>query len=222
MRLGTWSNQGSMCRGGAGRLGTPVSNPHSAAAVSAQRAASGRRKPCGTRLHAHPERPGLPRQRLQAGTKARGRAASPQRPLRASGQSQEKEDEGPQGNQDAVPALLERKAQPLRARGAGVREEPETPARRAPRATPGAGWLSGSHPEGPPRRGESQRPSPRQGSPAYLAESCAPCCPSLRRGAALAAARSGRTEANYAVGRGPGPGSGSLTSRLQGEPAGDS
>lgn len=82
------------------------------------------------------------------------------------------------------------------------------------------GWLSGSHPAGPLGRGEPQRPPPGQGSPAYLAGSCARCCPSLGRGAALAAARSGCTEANNAVGRGPGPGSGSGASRLHGRAGG--
>ena len=76
------------------------------------------------------------------------------------------------------------------------------------------GWLSGSHPAGTLGRREPQRPPPGQGSPAYLAGSGAPCCPSLRRGAASAAARSGRTEASNAVGRAPGPGSGSGASRL--------
>lgn len=60
----------------------------------------------------------------------------------------------------------------------------------------------------------------RQGSPAYLAGSCARCCPSLRRGAALVTGRSGCPEANYPLGRGPGPGSGSGASRLHGRAGG--
>lgn len=66
--------------------------------------------------------------------------------------------------------------------------------------------------------GERSTPAPasRAGLPAYLAGSCAPCCPSRLRGAALAAARSGRTNANCAVGRGPGPRSGRGASRLHG------
>ncbi|KAB1260116.1 hypothetical protein Cadr_000025753 [Camelus dromedarius] len=199
---------------GGWELGYPCKHsppPLSAAAVSGQRAASGRRKTWGAGLHSPPpERPGLPHQRPRAGTKARGRAASPQRLLCSSGQSREKDDGGPQGNQDAVPALPERKAQAFSVPGVGIREAPETPARGARRG------LQGGQPEGPPRRGEPQRPPPCQGSPAYLAGSYAPCCPSLRRGAALAAVRSGRTEANYAVGRGPGTGSGSRASRLHG------
>lgn len=161
-----------------------------------------------------PGRPGLPPQRPRAGTKARGSAASPQRPLRASGQSRENEDGGPQGNQDAVPALPERKAQPRGARGAGVRGpggSGDSSPLRAEGSKRGRRWLSGSHPAGPLRRGGPQRLPPGQGSAAYLAGSCAPCCPSLRLGATLAAAR---TEANYAVGLGPGPGSGPGASRL--------
>lgn len=137
----------------------------------------------------------------------------PQRPFLASGQSRENKDGGPQGNQDAVPALLEREAQPRGARGSGVREALETPARWTPGA-PRRGWLSGSHSAGPPGRGAPQRPPPGQGSQAYLAGSCARCCPSSLQGAALAAARSGLTGANYAVDRGPGPGSGRGASLL--------
>lgn len=89
---------------------------------------------------------------------------------------------------------------------------------RPPRALRGVGvgWLSGSHPEGPPRRGEPQRLPLGQGFPAYLEGSCAPCCPSLRRGAGLAVAPapSGRREASFVLDRGPGPGSGSGASRL--------
>lgn len=71
-------------------------------------------------------------------------------------------------------------------------------------------------PSWPPRERSTPAPASRAGLPAYLAGSCAPCCPSLFRGAALAAARSGRTNANCAVGRGPGRRAGRGASRLHG------
>lgn len=216
MRVGTWPNQSSLCRGGAGRLetGVPLRVPPT---QQLQSPPNGRLWPSEALESPAPEIPrGAPSfliSALRLEQRRGGARHRPQRPFPASGQSRENKDGGPQGNQDAVPALLERKAQPRGARGSGVQRAPGTPARWTPGA-PRRGWLSGSHPVGPSGRGAPQRPPPGQGSQAYLAGSCARCCPSLLQGAALAAARSGLTGANYAVGRGPGPGSGRGASLL--------
>lgn len=109
------------------------------------------------------------------------------------------------------------------------------PARRTPTWGPGStgvqpagrrGFHSGGgSPEVTqlvPRGEEHPSARPRAGLPVYLAGSCAPCCPSLLRGAASAAARSGRTEANCAGGRGPGRGRAAGHRGCTGEPAGGS
>lgn len=214
MRVGTSPNQGSLCRGGARRLetGVPLRHPHSQQLQSPHNRQLWPSEALGSQAPVTPHPRGVPSSLICALRLEQRRGGARHLPS-SSGQSQENKDEGPQGNQDAIPALPERIAQPRGARGFEVPEALETLARWTPRA-PRRGWLSGSHPAVTPGRGEPQRPPPGQCSLAYLAGSCAPCCPSLLRGAALVAARSGRTEANYAVNRGPRPGSGCGASRL--------
>lgn len=112
------------------------------------------------------ERPGLLHQRPWAGTKPRGRAASSQRPLRASGQSREKEHRGPQGNQDAVPALPERKAQPAPralSRESGSTRDSSPP--RPPRAPRVGGVALRKSPRGSPEERRTSAPASREGLP---------------------------------------------------------
>lgn len=80
MRVGTWPNQSSLCRGGAGRLetGVPLRVPQlSATAISTQRAALAVGSSGEPGSSDPPGRPKLSHQRPPAGTKARGRTASP-------------------------------------------------------------------------------------------------------------------------------------------------
>lgn len=213
VRVGTWPKQGSMCRGGAGRLetGVPLRTPLTLGSCSL--GTTGGFWPSEALASPAPVTPtqvalSLLISALGLEQRRGGARHRPSGLFCASGQSRENEDWGPQGNQDAAPALPECKAQPRGARRAGVREVPETPARCAPRAPRGVGWLSRSHPAGPPEE-RSPAPASQAGLPGVPGRVRCTVLPIAASGAALAAAaaRSGRAEANYAAGQRPGPGS---------------
>lgn len=146
-------------------MGYPCKRPPlSAAAVSAQRVVLAVGSP-GEPDSCHPPgRPGLPPQRPRAETKARGRAAAPQQPLRASGQAGRTRTGVPKVTRTRYPSSRSAKpSQAARAELGSRRHRRLQPAAR--RGLQGGGVALRKSPSGSPGERRTPAPASRAGLP---------------------------------------------------------